>query len=144
MALPRAFISFDFDNDRVAKHLFAGQATSKSPTPFATEDWSSKGALPQREWERLIRAKINRCHLVIVLVGRQAASASGVVKEIQMARDLGIPYFGVYVSGADARTPLPRGLARNAVVPWTWPTVARMVDDCLRARRGVRPGSPVS
>jgi hypothetical protein len=57
MADPRAFISFDFDHDEASKNLFVGQAKSDSPTPFIIHDWSSKAALPQAEWERLIKTK---------------------------------------------------------------------------------------
>jgi len=81
MALPRAFLSFDFDHDLTPKTLFAGQARSDSPTPFAVEDWSSKTALPQAEWEKKIRAKINNCHMLIVLVGKNMATASGLTRK---------------------------------------------------------------
>ncbi len=103
MALPHAFLSFDFDHDLTPKTLFAGQARSDSPTPFAVEDWSSKTALPQAEWEKKIRAKINNCHMLIVLVGKNMATASGVNKEIKMAAEQKVPCFGVYVNGAGAR-----------------------------------------
>jgi len=68
MANPRAFISFDFDNNSVEKLLFAGQAKN-SKTPFNIEDWSSKVHLPQKEWEELIHAKINKCNLLLDAVG---------------------------------------------------------------------------
>ena len=56
MANPRAFISFDFDNNETEKKLFAGQAKN-SKTPFNIEDWSSKSSLPQSQWEKLIEKK---------------------------------------------------------------------------------------
>ena len=77
MADPRAFISFDFDNNQVDKILFVGQIKN-SRTPFSAEDWSSSEALPQAEWERRLKDKINRCHLMIVLVGKSMGSATGV------------------------------------------------------------------
>ena len=39
MADPRAFISFDFDNNSTERVLFVGQ-TKNSKTPFKIEDWS--------------------------------------------------------------------------------------------------------
>jgi hypothetical protein len=48
MANPRAFISFDFDNNLTEKNLFVGQAKN-SRTPFSIEDWSSKESLPKIE-----------------------------------------------------------------------------------------------
>ncbi len=47
MADPRAYISFDFDHDEKWRNLFAGQAKTDSPTPFAVADWSSKQPLGQ-------------------------------------------------------------------------------------------------
>ncbi|MHC8423451.1 TIR domain-containing protein [Streptomyces sp. NB004] len=130
MPLPRAFLSFDFDHDLTAKSLFAGQAKTDSPTPFQLADWSSKNALPQSQWERIIEDKISRCHLLIVLVGNNMATATGVAKEIAMARRDGLPCFGVYVNGASARSALPNGLPRNSVVSWKWGDIASMINKC--------------
>ena len=70
MADPRAFISFDFDNNKLERDFFIGQAIN-SRTPFNIEDWSSKTHLPEKQWQELIKAKINRCNLVVVLVGKK-------------------------------------------------------------------------
>lgn len=124
---PRTFISFDFDNNANGKILFAGQA-SNSRTPFDIADWSSKTALPQRSWGSIISDKISRCHIMIVLVGRNMSTAIGVNKEIQMAQEHNVPYFGVYIDGANEYSNLPAGLARNRVINWTWPGVASAID----------------
>lgn len=131
MPTPRAFLSFDFDHDEVSKILFAGQADSKSPTSFTIEDWSSKTALPQAEWEQRINAKIARTHMLIVLVGRSMGSASGVAKEIAMAQGLDVPTFGVYVDNANTTSTLPAGLARNRVIAWTWPNVGGAITQMM-------------
>lgn len=128
--MPRAFLSFDYDHNLVEKNLFAGQAKSDSPTPFEAADWSSKAPLPQAQWERLIAEKISRCHMLIVLVGQYMASATGVNKEIAMAKVDGLPCFGVYVGGANASSALPVGLQRKNVVAWKWDQVADMVNQC--------------
>lgn len=126
MNIPRTFISFDFDNNANHKLLFAGQAKN-SRAPFSISDWSSKEELPQYIWEHLISEKISRCELMIVLVGRQTAYATGVVKEIQFAAQHRIPVFGVYVDGANQYTPLPAGLSRNMVISWNWDGVASAI-----------------
>lgn len=130
MADPRAFISFDFDHNEDEKILFAGQAKN-SRTPFSIEDWSCKSSLPQSRWEAELEAKINKCNMVIVLVGKYMSSASGVVKEIKMAHDQDVPVFGVYVGGANASSTLPAGLARNRVIDWSWPAIASAIDQMM-------------
>ena len=68
MADPRAFISFDVDHDSDQKVLFVGQAKN-SKTPFSIQDWSAKSSMPQSQWEAIVKDKINKCNMVIVLVG---------------------------------------------------------------------------
>jgi hypothetical protein len=138
MALPRAFVSFDFDNDATSKTLFAGQAKEDSPTPFAVQDWSSKTALPQSEWEALIKKKINSSHMLIVLVGTRMSTATGVAKEVEMAKAQNVPCFGVYVNGANTTSTLPTGLGRNSVVAWNWEKIADMVDQCARLGKNAK------
>lgn len=134
MADPRAFISFDFDHNETERMLFVGQSRH-SKTPFAIQDWSSKAALPQSQWEVKIEDKINRCNLVVVLVGRTMASAAGVVKEIAMAHRNNVPVFGVYVDGAGSASPLPAGLPRNRVIAWTWDGVARAIEQVMSEKK---------
>ena len=135
---PRAFLSFDFDHNETQRNLFAGQARRNSPTPFTVEDWSSKTALPQAQWERLISDKISRCHLMIVLVGRTMASAGGAAKEISLATGLNVPFFGVYVDGAGSASALPSGLARNRTIAWTWDGVGNAVAQMLGEGKNAR------
>ena len=131
MAKSRAFISFDFDNDDTWRNLFVGQG--KNPdTPWEIADLSSKEALAQSKWEEIIRDKINKCHMVIVLVGKHMGSASGVVKEITMAKSQDVPLFGVYVDDANSSSTLPDGLARSRTITWTWDNVTKMVDQMMK------------
>ena len=130
MADPRAFISFDFDHNENDKNLFAGQAKN-SKIPFSIQDWSAKSSLPQSQWEAIIKEKINKCNMVIVLVGKTMASASGVVKEIKMAKDQNVPVFGIYVDGADANSNLPEGLQRNRTIRWNWDDIAAAIKQMM-------------
>lgn len=100
MTNPRAFISFDFDNNKNEKELFAGQAKN-SKTPFSIQDWSSKTELPQWQWEQIIEEKVNKCNLMIVLVGSSSYWAPGVKKEISFAIEHNVPLFGVYVGNTN-------------------------------------------
>lgn len=130
MTEPRTFISFDFDHNENEKILFAGQAKN-SKTPFSIQDWSSKSSLPQPQWEAKIKDKINRCNLLIVLVGKYMASASGVAKEIGMAKDQDVPVFGIYVGGANESSNLPTGLQRNRTIKWDWDLIASAIDQMM-------------
>ncbi|SRR5260370_28066531 len=137
MADPRAFISFDFDHNVAEKNLIIGQS-KHSKTPFNIEDWSSKEALPQSQWEKLIKSKINRCHIVMVLVGKHMATATGVAKEIKMAQELNIPVFGVYVGGANSSSTLPRGLSRSRTVRWDWNEIASAIDKAMNKGKNAK------
>ena len=131
MADPRAFISFDYDNNLTEKYLFVGQIKN-SKTPFCAEDWSSKETLPQATWERQLEDKIGKCHLMIVLVGKSMGTAKGVDKEITFARTKDVPFFGVYVDGADKNSALPTGLARNRTISWDWDSIANAIDQVMK------------
>jgi antiphage defense system Thoeris ThsB-like protein len=135
MADPRAFLSFDFDYNETEKKLFAGQANTNSPTPFTIQDWSSKSALPQYQWEALIATKISKCNLMIVLVGKNMSSATGVAKEIQFAKDANVPVFGIYVGGASSTSNLPVGLPRNRTISWTWSGIASAIDQMMTEKK---------
>ena len=130
MSDPRAFISFDVDHNSDEKVLFGGQAKN-SKTPFSIQDWSAKSSMPQSQWEAIVKEKINKCNMVIVLVGKYMAGATGVVKEIKMAKDQNVPVFGVYVGGADSTSNLPDGLARNRTIKWDWDAIAAAVKQMM-------------
>ena len=130
MADPRAFISFDFDYNETEKNLFVGQSKN-SKTPFSIQDWSAKSSLPQSQWETIVKAKINKCNMLIVLVGKTMASATGVAKEIKMAKEQNVPVFGVYVGGANSSSNLPDGLQRNRTISWDWDDIANAVKQMM-------------
>lgn len=127
---PRAFISFDYDNNSTEKILFVGQIKN-SRTPFNAQDWSSKEQLPQGQWEKLLKEKIGKCHFMIVLVGKSMGSATGVAKEIGFAKGQNVPFFGVYVDGAGTSSILPTGLARNRTIAWDWGKIAAAVGQMM-------------
>ena len=130
MTDPRAFLSFDYDNNLTDKNLFVGQIKN-SRTPFAAQDWSSKEPLPQSTWEKQLKEKIGKCHIMIVLVGKSMGSAAGVRKEIIFANAQDVPFFGVYVDGAGTNATLPTGLARNRTISWDWDNIASAVDKMM-------------
>ena len=48
-----------------------------------------------------------------------------------MAKELNVPFFGVYVDGADSSSTLPSGLARNLTIAWTWAGIAKAIDQMM-------------
>jgi hypothetical protein len=83
----RVFISFDFENDKILKDFIVGQ--SRLPdSPFEVIDHSLKEAAPERDWEKKAQTAIARSEIVIVMVGPKTHRAQGVLKEVEMARDL--------------------------------------------------------
>jgi hypothetical protein len=69
--------------------------------------------------------------MLIVLSGQTMASATGVSKEITMAKDQDVPVFGVYVDGANSSSNLPKGLARNRTISWNWDNIANEIDKMM-------------
>jgi len=59
------------------------------------------------------------------------ASATGVAKEIRFAQEGNVPYFGIYVGGANSTSTLPAGLARNRTISWEWDAIARAITQMM-------------
>lgn len=121
--MKRAFISFDFDNDQFLRDSIVGQARH-SDSPFEIADWSVKEPFPQRTWEKKVYDKITQCDVVIVMVGPHTYLCEGVLKEIQMAHQAGIPIFGIH-GYADKSCPIPAGLVKT--YKWTWGNIKLLI-----------------
>ncbi len=123
MTKKRAFISFDYDHDEDLRNLLVGQA--KNPdSPFDIADWSVKEPWPQLEWEQRCLEKIKRTDGTVVLVGEHTSRASGVLAEIRLAKQAGVPYFGIH--GRSGKScPAPAGLEK--VYNWTWDNLKALI-----------------
>lgn len=121
----RVFISFDFDHDEGQKHLLVGQA--KHPdSPFDFSDWSSKEHLTG-DWKSKIKAKLAYVNVGCVLCGHSTASATGVDHEIEMLRELGIPYF-LLAAYSDGKCVKPRAAAASdKLYKWSWDNLKKLV-----------------
>lgn len=111
----RVFISFDFDNDLSLKTMLAGQA--KLPdSPFEISDWSLKEASLQKDWEEKALSKIKRSDIVVVITGKSTWRASGVKKEVNMARNCSIKIVQIKPQGSN---PI-RVENAGVLYDWTW------------------------
>jgi hypothetical protein len=85
----RVFVSFDFDNDRGLKDLILSQI--KHPDlEFDVIDHSLHESVPEKTWQNKARRAIARADIVLVMVGQRTYKAQGVLKEIEMSRELGV------------------------------------------------------
>ncbi|MEG3636392.1 hypothetical protein [Micromonospora palythoicola] len=120
----RAFISFDYDHDVTLKEFLVGQA--KLPdSPFEIHDWSIKVA--SADWEERARKRIRASDVVPVICGLHTDTAVGVSKELQIARDEGIPYFLLkgYKNGVAKK---PRAAdSTDKVYKWTWDNLKLLI-----------------
>lgn len=117
MAKKRVFVSFDFDNDRALKDFIIGQARN-SDSPFEVIDHSLKEVAPERDWLQKARRAISRSDVFIVMLGSRTRYASGVLKEVTIANELGTSKFQIigYKDGSEDWR------VRNAgrVYRWDW------------------------
>ena len=112
----RVFVSFDFDHDRRLKDFIIGQ--SRLPdSPFEIADHSLKEAAPERHWEDKANRAIRRAEIVLVMVGPHTHRASGVLKEVAMARRAGKRIVQIIGYKHGAYTPVP-GAGR--LYAWNW------------------------
>jgi hypothetical protein len=115
----RVFVSFDFDNDQALKTFIVGQA-KLADSPFAITDLSLKEAAPEKDWEAKARAAIKRSDTVLIMLGPKTHAAPGVLKEVRMAVEEGVPRVqvigykdGDYTRVADGGT----------LYKWSWPNL---------------------
>jgi cellobiose-specific phosphotransferase system component IIB len=85
----KVFVSFDFDEDRALRHLILGQLRNPQ-LKIDIVDHSLKEAAPEKKWEDKAKRAIARADLVLVIVGPKTHRAKGVLKEVAMARQLGV------------------------------------------------------
>lgn len=118
----RVFVSFDYDNDSDLKVLLIGQARNPD-SPFEVEDWSVKTASPG--WKDDARSRIARSDQVIVLCGKQTDTATGVNVELELAEELGVPYFLLEGRAGAVRPTSAR--AGDKLYEWTWPNLKSLI-----------------
>lgn len=124
MAKKKVFVSFDFDNDKTLKDFIIGQA--KNPdSPFEVSDYSLKESQPEREWLEKATAAIRRSDVVIVMLGPKTRFASGVKKEVAVAKALGKNRFQVIgYSRGSSEWAVPDG---GRVYSWNWENLKKLL-----------------
>lgn len=123
MAKKRVFVSFDFDNDKVLKEFIIGQARLPD-SPFEVIDSSLKEAAPMKTWEEKARAAIKRSDIVLVIVGPKTYKASGVLKEVKVAREEGVHIVQVIGYKEGNYTPIPDA---GRLYAWNWDNLKKLL-----------------
>ncbi len=123
MAKKRVFVSFDFDNDKVLKDFIIGQSRL-ADSPFEVIDTSLKEAAPMKTWEEKARAAIKRSDIVVVMVGPKTHKASGVLKEVGMAREEGTPIVQVIGYKNGNYTTVPNA---GRLYAWNWDNMKKLL-----------------
>ena len=120
----RLFVSFDYDNDRILKEFVIAQS-KLADSPFNVVDLSLKEAAPEPTWEDKARVAISNADVVMVILGPKTASAQGVIKEIAMARDEGVPIFQM-IGYKDGSSDWAVPNAGRAYV-WSWENLKNLL-----------------
>ena len=119
----RVFVSFDYDHDLKLKDFIVGQA--KNPdSPFEICDWSMKEAAKEKDWKEKARRRIKNCELVIVMVGPYTYNASGVLAEVEMAREEGIRIVQVIGYKDGKYKPVPNA---GILYSWNWENLKKLL-----------------
>jgi hypothetical protein len=121
----KTFISFDFDNDETLKTFLVGQA--KHPdSPFEIIDWSIKEHLTG-DWKAKARTRIQSADIVAIICGQRTHTASGVAAELQIAKELGKPYFLLQGYSDGYCTKPTTAHPNDKIYQWTWANLKALI-----------------
>jgi len=125
MAIKRAFISFDFDNDEDLRNLLAGQANHPD-SPFEIKDRSLKEPLTG-DWKEKVRCRMDNVDVVIVICGEHTHKAEGVAAELTIAREAKKPYFLLWGRKGRTCTKPTSALPTDKIYEWTWDNLKALI-----------------
>jgi hypothetical protein len=134
MAKKPAFVSFDFDNDKVLKDFIIGQSRHED-SPFNVIDHSLKEAAPEKDWADKARRAIKRAEIVLVMVGEKTHKAPGVLKEIAMAREEKVKIVQIIGYKDGNYTAVPDA---GRLYAWNWENLKALLSRSRRLRVRVR------
>ena len=82
-----------------------------------------KEAAPEKDWEEKALSRIKRSDIVVVITGEKTYKASGVKKEVKMARNENIPIIQIKPQGTN---PI-RVENAGVLYDWTWDNLKRLL-----------------
>ena len=124
MAKTKVFISFDFDNDKALKDFIIGQAKN-TDSPFEVSDCSLKEAKPEKDWLEHAERAIARADVFMIMLGSKTSTASGVLKELEIANNKGIRKFQLIgYKGGSSSWAVPDG---GRTYSWDWDNLKKLL-----------------
>jgi hypothetical protein len=125
MPKKHVFMSFDFDHDSDLPVMLAGQA--KLPdSPFDLVDKSLKEPLTG-DWKSKIRPRIRNADLVVVICGQYTDTAVGVSAELQIAQEIGKPYFLLWGRKDKICVKPTAAKSNDKIYKWEWDTLKQLI-----------------
>jgi len=113
MAKTKVFLSYDYEHDLDMKTNLIAQSKQQD-SPFSINDLSLNEKVS--DWQQKARISIQRCDVFVVLLGDNTHQASGVRREVKMARQIGKRRFQLRMKGTNPK-PLE---GAGTVVAWKW------------------------
>ena len=109
------FLSFKFKRDNHLRGSFYTQA-NRGDSRYYVQNESLREDYPNNRWLNEARESIRACDIVVVLVGRDTHSSSGVEKEVTIANQLHKPIFQIRPQNKNY------GRVRGAgeLIVWRW------------------------
>jgi len=113
MAKTKVFLSYDYEHDSDMKNNLVAES-KRDDSPFSINDLSLREKVS--DWQQKARTAIEGCDVFVVLLGDNTHQASGVRREVRMARQIGKRRFQLR---KQRHSPKPLEGA-GAVIPWKW------------------------
>jgi len=113
MAKTKVFLSYDYEHDSDIKDNLIAESKRRD-SPSSINDLSLREKVS--DWQQKARTAIQGCDAFVVLLGDNAHQASGVRREVRMARQIGKRRFQFRKQG---HSPKPLEGA-GEVVAWKW------------------------
>lgn len=121
----KVFVSYDFDNDSSIKMLLVNQS-KLDDTPFDLSDSSVKEHM-DGDWQAQVKTKLRNVDIVCVLCGEETHTAKGVAIELQIAKDLGKPYFLLKGYKDGTCTKPTSATSADKMYAWTWDNLKELI-----------------
>jgi hypothetical protein len=125
MAKRNTFISFDYDNDEFLRTALVGQSKLED-SPFDIIDRSVKEHLTG-DWKGKVKGRISRADIVIVICGEHTNKATGVAVELQIAKELGKPYFLLWGYSQKTCVKPTTADAQDKIYKWEWDILKKLI-----------------